>query len=86
VIVLLTDGEQVESPEAAGRAARAVRQARVRMYAVGLGAQVDPTALAALTGEPAQVYIAPSPAELAAIYAQVAGEIPCPRAAFWGGR
>lgn len=86
VIVLLTDGEQVESPESAARAALAARQARIRLYAIGLGAQVDRAALQRLTGEPAQVFIAPSPAELAAIYAQVAGEIPCPRAAFWGGR
>lgn len=86
VIVLLTDGVQNDAPETALRAAEETRRSRIQIYTIGLGGQVDATFLQALAGDPARAYLAPSPADLAGIYAQVAGAIPCPVSAYWGGR
>lgn len=86
VVVLLTDGIQNDAPETAIAAAEASRGAGIRVYAIGLGGDVDAGFLGVLAGDRSQVFLAPGPTDLAGIYAQVAGELPCPRAAFWGGR
>jgi hypothetical protein len=77
---------QNDAPETALRAAEETRRSRIQIYTIGLGGQVDATFLQALAGDPARAYLAPSPADLAGIYAQVAGAIPCPVSAYWGGR
>jgi Mg-chelatase subunit ChlD/sugar lactone lactonase YvrE len=85
VIVLLTDGVGEDTP----RTLRVAAQARadgVMVFAIGLGADVDAQFLEAMAGARARRFIAPGPGDLAGIYRQVAGVVPCPPEAFWGGR
>ena len=85
-IVLLTDGLQNGAPEPAYALATDARARGARIYSIGLGQDVDAAFLATVAGDPVRRYLAPEPADLAAIYAQIAGEIPCPAEAFWGRR
>jgi len=85
VVVLLTDGRQPDESRTIELAA-GLRAQDVVLYAIGLGADVDLPFLVRITGDPARARQAPSTTELAAIYRQVAGEVPCPPSAFWGGR
>jgi len=78
VIVLLTDGRPQEGTEGRIRQASALaRQLGVAVYAIGLGEDVLPTVLREITGDGSRVFLAPSEAELADIYRQVARTIPC---------
>lgn len=86
VIVLLTDGVQNDLPERALREGDAARSAGIQVFTIGLGPGVDSAFLRSLAGDPARHYRAPTPADLAAIYARVAVAIPCPAAGFWAGR
>jgi Mg-chelatase subunit ChlD len=88
VIVLLTDGVQTGTPGEELRAAAEVRAAGVRLYAVGLGADVDAAALRAMAGDSARYHFAPDSADLARIYAEIASDIQCPAPAgrFWARR
>jgi Mg-chelatase subunit ChlD/DNA-binding beta-propeller fold protein YncE len=86
-IVLLTDGRMPEPAEAL-RIAGEARAAGVRLYAIGLGAEsdVDLPVLVRLAGDADRAFLAPRPEDLAGIYAQVAGEVPCPPDIYWGRR
>jgi len=87
VIALLTDGRQDDGPERAEAEATAARAAGIRIFTIGLGADVDGAFLARLAGMTGRYYAAPTPADLAAIYAGLADEArTCPKDAFWGGR
>jgi Mg-chelatase subunit ChlD len=87
VLILLTDGRSNPQPaaEAVARAAMA-KSAGIRIYTVGLGTDLDEAALREMASGPEAYRHAPSAAELAGIYRGIAVDIPCPGAAFWGGR
>jgi Mg-chelatase subunit ChlD len=87
VMILLTDGIQTGTPGEELRAAAEVHAAGVRLYTIGLGADADATALQQMAGESSRYRFAPDSADLARIYAEIAGDILCPAAAggFWPG-
>lgn len=86
-MVVLTDGQGTdEDPGAAQRAADGAKAAGITLYTVGLGQDVDLSALRALASGPEHCFLAPDAAELAAIYRGIAGALPCPGEVFWGGR
>ncbi len=86
-LILLTDGRSNPRPvsEAVARAGEA-KAAGVVVYTIGLGAEVDAEALAAIASRPEGYFAAPEAEALAGIYAQIATALPCPAGAFWGGR
>jgi Mg-chelatase subunit ChlD len=88
VIVLLTDGVQTGTPGQELRAAAEVRDAGVRLYAIGLGADADSATLREMAGDDARYHFAPDSSALARIYAEIASDILCPAPAggFWSGR
>jgi hypothetical protein len=55
----------------------ALKGAKVSLYAVGLGADVDAGLLARLASDPQHLVLAPDAAQLARIYADIARELPC---------
>jgi Mg-chelatase subunit ChlD len=75
VVVLLTDGRQDADPAAAMAAADAARAAGLRIFTIGLGADVDLPFLTELAGATGHAYAAPSESDLAAIYAAVAEQV-----------
>lgn len=85
VIVLLTDGRQDDAAAVLAQAARA-RAARVVVFAIGLGSDVDAGLLTNVAGSAAQTYLAPGPGDLADIYARIAVLVPCPPEQYWGRR
>jgi uncharacterized protein YegL len=87
VLVLLTDGRSNPRPaaEAVMRAGEA-KAAGVTVFTIGLGADIDTEALAAIASRPGYFYWAPDGEALAGIYRQIAVALPCPAGAFWGGR
>jgi Mg-chelatase subunit ChlD len=77
-LVLLTDGRSNPVPPAlAVAAAEAARAEGTAIYAIGLGPDVDVETLGAITGSPARLFLAPSSADLEAIYAQIAARLAC---------
>lgn len=86
VMILLTDGLQTGTPGEELRAAEEVRDAGVRLYTIGLGADVDETALKTMAGDESRYYHAPDSADLAKIYAEIAEDLMCPGKELWGGR
>ncbi|MBK6769976.1 MAG: VWA domain-containing protein [Ardenticatenales bacterium] len=87
LIILVTDGQQDDQPERALQAAAAARLAGAMIFAIGLGGDVDGTFLTQIAGASERYLPAPTPADLAAIYAQVAVTVRrCPAEAFWGRR
>jgi len=64
-----------------------VRDAGVRLYTIGLGADADGATLREMAGDDARYHFAPDSADLARIYAEIAGEIlcPAPEGGFWPG-
>jgi hypothetical protein len=86
VLLLLTDGRSSEPPAEALRLAGLARRDGIAIHAIGLGQEVDAAHLAEIAGDPERLHLAPSAADLAAIYERVAKEIPCPREGYWGRR
>ncbi len=86
-LILLTDGRSNPRPvtEAVARAGEA-KAAGVVIYTIGLGADVEAEALAAIASRPEGYFAAPEAGALAGIYGQIAVALPCPVGAFWGGR
>ena len=79
VIVLLTDGRPDGGTEdAVLAAAERARTAGITIYAVGLGEDVDPELLRQVATRGELYLEAPSADDLAAIYAGLAGDLPCP--------
>ncbi len=62
------------------------KAAGLTVYTIGLGADLDEAALRAMASAPSAYHHAPSGEALAAIYRAIAVDLPCPAAAFWGGR
>ena len=86
VIVLLTDGRQPEVDELREAAAEARSRPGMRIYAVGLGEDVDEPLLAEVAGSADRVFLAAGPEDLLRIYTAVAGDVPCPKDVHWGKR
>lgn len=87
VIVLLTDGRSNPRPIADAEAvATAARGRGIVVFTIALGDDVDAEALAGMASQPSFAFRAPTADDLAAIYGAVAGAIPCPAGAYWGGR
>jgi Mg-chelatase subunit ChlD len=88
VMILLTDGVQTGTPGEELRAAAEVRGAGVRLYAIGLGGDVDAATLREMAGDGSRYRFAPDSADLARIYAEIASDITCPAPAggFWPRR
>jgi uncharacterized protein YegL len=84
VVVLLTDGVQTGTPGEELKAAAEVRDAGVRLYTIGLGADVDEDTLRAIAGADERYYYSPDSADLARIYSEIAMDLMC--AGKWGGR
>jgi Mg-chelatase subunit ChlD len=87
VMILLTDGIQTGTPGEEVRAAAEVRAAGVRLYTIGLGADVDAATLREMAGDASRYRFAPDSADLARIYAEIASDILCPAPSkgFWPG-
>ena len=86
VMILLTDGLQTGTPGEELRAAEEVRDAGIRLYTIGLGSDIDETALTTMAGDDSRYYRAPDSADLAAIYEEIAQDLRCPGKRLWGGR
>jgi hypothetical protein len=84
---VLTDGLSNPRPasEAVERAAEAKAEGVV-IHTIGLGDTLDFKALEAMASRPDDSHRAPDGEDLAAIYAQIAVEIPCPPSRYWGRR
>lgn len=77
-VVLLTDGRQDDGRVAAVLAAAdRLAASGAAIHTIGLGADVDAPLLALLAGRPARAHLAPSAADLARIYRDIAGVLPC---------
>ena len=74
VLILLSDGLP-DSRSAASDAARTAKQAGIRIFTIGLGADVDPALMQDIASSPSDYYAAPQSSDLAAIYGQIAGAI-----------
>jgi len=74
VLILLSDGLP-DSGSAATDAARTAKQAGIRVFAIGLGADVDPALMKDVASSHSDYYPAPQSSDLAAIYQQIAGAI-----------
>jgi Mg-chelatase subunit ChlD len=78
-ILLVTDGQPTRSSAADVLAAGAeARAAGLTIYAVGLGADVNPTLMRQVAGDPSRYYPAPDAEDLEGVYRTLAREIPCP--------
>jgi Mg-chelatase subunit ChlD len=87
VAIVLTDGKaNPVGPEVAVAKARLARDAGVTIFTIGLGDDLDDWALAAIASRATYYFRAPDADALAAIYAAIAVEIPCPAEGFWGRR
>ncbi len=86
VLILLTDGVQTGTPGEEVRAAVEVLAAGIRVYTIGLGADVDEATLRTIAGDDERYYFAPDSGDLARIYSEIARDLMCPGEKFWGGR
>ncbi len=86
VLVVLSDGQQLDGPASAAASAAQARQRGVAIYTIGLGADAALGFLAELAGDPSRSFFAPEPAQLTAIYLDIAAVIPCDPGDYWGRR
>jgi len=86
VLILLTDGIQTGTPGEELRAAAEVHAAGARVYAIGLGSDVDEATLRTIAGADDRYYFAPDSGDLARIYSEIARDLMCPGVDLWGGR
>lgn len=79
VLILLTDGRANPGPIDAAVTAAAVAKANgIVIYTIGLGHDVETEALTAMASKPDKYLFAPDGEQLAAVYAQIAADLPCP--------
>lgn len=87
VMIVLTDGRpNGESSDATLAAAAAAQEAGIRVFAIGLGTDVDFSLLSRIASQRDYFYQAPDGEQLALIYQDIVEEIPCPPDSYWGGR
>ncbi len=82
VVILLSDGLQneAEAPrEAVLRQAERLRGAGSRIYAIGLGSQIDEPLLRSLAGRPEAYLESPSAEDLSAVYRDISERLACDR-------
>ncbi len=77
VIVLLSDGIQVEERPRAFQVGQQAREADIEVFTIGLGGDADGELLTAIASEPSHAYFAPQPSDLEAIYRRIAGQVIC---------
>lgn len=84
VLILLTDGKSNPRPigEAEERAVEAKRSG-VTVFTIGLGDDLDVDSLERIASRPEYFKRAPDAEDLAAVYASIAVEIPCPADTYW---
>jgi Mg-chelatase subunit ChlD len=84
VVILLTDGRQDggDASLVLGESS-ALKRAGALVYAIGLGTDVDEDLLRAVASAPGMFLTSPTGNALAAIYASIAYELPCPGGAPW---
>jgi Mg-chelatase subunit ChlD len=90
-VLLITDGRPTRSDEAdVVTAGRELHEAGITVFAVGLGADVNPELLARIASDPNKFYETPHAEELVdalrAIYRQIAYIVPCDPDQYWGRR
>lgn len=83
-VVLLTDGRQDAEPQAALDAATALWRAGIDLLAVGLGVDADLPFLEQLVVDKGKVRRAADESTLVEVCRQLARELPCDRAMWWG--
>ncbi len=84
VMVVLTDGRSNPGPaQTAIDRADDAKKDGVRILTIGLGRAVDEALLQRVASRPRDYYFSPEPEDLAAIYAEIAHELPCPPSDFW---
>ena len=77
VIVLLTDGQNNAGPGPVRSVAAEARAWGIEIYTIALGQDADAALMRELAGDPSRAYVAPGPEDLARIYRDIAGSIPC---------
>jgi uncharacterized protein YegL len=81
VIVLMTDGQQTDTAGAVGDAVPPIAKAReaqgrgIRVITIGLGQDADQALLQRMVAQPADFFFAPTPDQLAQVYANVAQNV-----------
>jgi uncharacterized protein YegL len=79
VMILLSDGVQAPGAEAnVAVEADAAKAAGILVFTIALGSDADQALLRSVATSPSHAYVAPTAADLAAIYARIAVAIPCP--------
>lgn len=84
IVVVLTDGRASASDDEVRAAAARARDGR-KLYAIGLGDDIDRDLLRAIVSTPSLYLEAPTSTDLEAIYAGIAGTLPCPGGVVWPG-
>jgi hypothetical protein len=83
-MVVLTDGRNNPEPVAVAEAEAALAKAEgIRVFTIGLGAEVEREALARMASRREDFFYAPDGEDLLAIYDQIAYAIPCPPEVYW---
>lgn len=77
VIVLLSDGRQVEARTTVSAAAAAARARGLTLFVIAFGTDADVDVLLDVAGSPARLWLAPDAEALEAIYREVAGAVAC---------
>ncbi len=78
VVVLLTDGRPtLSTPDEVVLEAARLRDNGARIYAIGLGPDVDPELLRRVAGHPDRVVLTPDAEELVRIYSEIVRDLPC---------
>jgi Mg-chelatase subunit ChlD len=84
-VILLTDGRtDAGTSDRALAAAASLKSGKAAIYTIGLGADVDAVFLRQIASSPLMYLEAPTADQLAGIYEEIAGSLPCPGGVFWG--
>ncbi|MFN2114855.1 MAG: VWA domain-containing protein, partial [Anaerolineae bacterium] len=75
IMVVMTDGRPESADVDAEEAATAAKADGVRVFSIGFGTDADPDLMARVASAPGDYYFAPSAAELAGIYTEIARRI-----------
>ncbi len=84
IVIVLTDGRASATDDEVRAAAARARDGR-KLYAIGLGDDIDRDLLRGIVSGPQFYLEAPTASQLEAIYAGIAGTLPCPGGEVWPG-